>query len=209
MCQPELCTQHLDTVKERQSGKRESFTPFSSLLFRRRSSAVNTVHVTRPSVSITLSLLSCRADIVGSSENFCQDNQTWQYPHPICKSKCAAVCFSPGLVWCFDLMHLSRLAGEEDGVVVGRTGIPARFYCEGMTCIHCVHVLVCVLKKSESKKGADRNTQTSAGILWSFFQDLLLRFVVLFCHLVATCGMAWPAPQTALQRVTLASVETK
>lgn len=26
MCQPELCTQHLDTVKERQSGK--SFTPF-------------------------------------------------------------------------------------------------------------------------------------------------------------------------------------
>uniref|UniRef100_A0A3B4U2E3 Beta-2-glycoprotein 1 n=1 Tax=Seriola dumerili TaxID=41447 RepID=A0A3B4U2E3_SERDU len=26
-----------------------------------------------------------RADIVGSSENFCQDNQTWQYPHPICK----------------------------------------------------------------------------------------------------------------------------
>ncbi|XP_068591968.1 beta-2-glycoprotein 1-like [Cebidichthys violaceus] len=25
------------------------------------------------------------ADIVGSSENFCQDNQTWQYPHPICK----------------------------------------------------------------------------------------------------------------------------
>uniref|UniRef100_A0A3Q3J5D0 Beta-2-glycoprotein 1 n=1 Tax=Monopterus albus TaxID=43700 RepID=A0A3Q3J5D0_MONAL len=28
---------------------------------------------------------SCLADIVGSSENFCQDNQTWQYPHPICK----------------------------------------------------------------------------------------------------------------------------
>ncbi|XP_053288289.1 beta-2-glycoprotein 1-like [Pleuronectes platessa] len=25
------------------------------------------------------------ADIVGSSENFCQDNQTWQDPHPICK----------------------------------------------------------------------------------------------------------------------------
>ncbi|XP_034730185.1 beta-2-glycoprotein 1 [Etheostoma cragini] len=25
------------------------------------------------------------ADIVGSSENFCQDNQNWQYPHPICK----------------------------------------------------------------------------------------------------------------------------
>lgn len=25
------------------------------------------------------------ADIVGSSENYCQDNQTWQYPHPICK----------------------------------------------------------------------------------------------------------------------------
>ncbi|KAK7886311.1 hypothetical protein WMY93_025932 [Mugilogobius chulae] len=25
------------------------------------------------------------ADLVGSSENFCQENQTWQYPHPICK----------------------------------------------------------------------------------------------------------------------------
>uniref|UniRef100_G3P945 Beta-2-glycoprotein 1 n=1 Tax=Gasterosteus aculeatus aculeatus TaxID=481459 RepID=G3P945_GASAC len=25
------------------------------------------------------------SDIVGSRENFCQDNQTWQYPHPICK----------------------------------------------------------------------------------------------------------------------------
>ncbi|XP_061530490.1 beta-2-glycoprotein 1-like [Phycodurus eques] len=25
------------------------------------------------------------ADIVGSSENYCQENQTWQYPHPICK----------------------------------------------------------------------------------------------------------------------------
>uniref|UniRef100_I3K4P2 Beta-2-glycoprotein 1 n=1 Tax=Oreochromis niloticus TaxID=8128 RepID=I3K4P2_ORENI len=30
---------------------------------------------------------SCLADIVGSRENFCQENQTWQYPHPICKSK--------------------------------------------------------------------------------------------------------------------------
>ncbi|KAM9852647.1 beta-2-glycoprotein 1-like [Aulostomus maculatus] len=34
--------------------------------------------------SIRYSCLS-GADIVGSSENFCQDNQTWQYPHPICK----------------------------------------------------------------------------------------------------------------------------
>ncbi|KAG7474504.1 hypothetical protein JOB18_010277 [Solea senegalensis] len=25
------------------------------------------------------------AQIIGSNENFCQDNQTWQYPHPICK----------------------------------------------------------------------------------------------------------------------------
>ncbi|TKS82166.1 Protein lev-9 [Collichthys lucidus] len=41
--------------------------------------------------SIRYSCLS-GADIVGSSENFCQDNQTWQYPHPICKSKCAASC---------------------------------------------------------------------------------------------------------------------
>nr|XP_057913758.1 beta-2-glycoprotein 1-like isoform X2 [Doryrhamphus excisus] len=34
--------------------------------------------------SIRYSCLS-GADIVGSSENYCQDNQTWQYPHPICK----------------------------------------------------------------------------------------------------------------------------
>ncbi|XP_041649703.1 beta-2-glycoprotein 1-like [Cheilinus undulatus] len=34
--------------------------------------------------SIHYSCLS-GADIVGSSENFCQDNKTWQYPHPICK----------------------------------------------------------------------------------------------------------------------------
>ncbi|XP_071768870.1 beta-2-glycoprotein 1-like isoform X1 [Centroberyx gerrardi] len=34
--------------------------------------------------SIRYSCLS-GADIVGSSENFCQDNQTWQYPHPICQ----------------------------------------------------------------------------------------------------------------------------
>lgn len=33
--------------------------------------------------SIYYSCLS-GADIVGSSENFCQENQTWQYPHPIC-----------------------------------------------------------------------------------------------------------------------------
>ncbi|XP_068614078.1 beta-2-glycoprotein 1-like [Brachionichthys hirsutus] len=25
------------------------------------------------------------SDVVGSSENFCQENRTWQYPHPICK----------------------------------------------------------------------------------------------------------------------------
>uniref|UniRef100_H3CRP0 Beta-2-glycoprotein 1 n=1 Tax=Tetraodon nigroviridis TaxID=99883 RepID=H3CRP0_TETNG len=31
---------------------------------------------------------SCRsgAEMMGSSENHCQENQTWQYPHPICKS---------------------------------------------------------------------------------------------------------------------------
>ncbi|XP_022055409.2 beta-2-glycoprotein 1-like [Acanthochromis polyacanthus] len=34
--------------------------------------------------SIRYSCLS-GAEIVGSSENFCQENQTWQYPHPICK----------------------------------------------------------------------------------------------------------------------------
>ncbi|XP_020783691.1 beta-2-glycoprotein 1-like [Boleophthalmus pectinirostris] len=34
--------------------------------------------------SIHYSCLS-GADLVGSSENFCQENQTWQYPHPICK----------------------------------------------------------------------------------------------------------------------------
>uniref|UniRef100_A0A665VV90 Beta-2-glycoprotein 1 n=1 Tax=Echeneis naucrates TaxID=173247 RepID=A0A665VV90_ECHNA len=28
---------------------------------------------------------SCLADIVGNRENFCQENQTWQDPHPICK----------------------------------------------------------------------------------------------------------------------------
>ncbi|XP_076010794.1 beta-2-glycoprotein 1-like [Genypterus blacodes] len=41
--------------------------------------------------SIHYSCLS-GADIVGSSENFCQDNQTWQYPHPICKQ---VYCLSP------------------------------------------------------------------------------------------------------------------
>uniref|UniRef100_A0A8C7X1G0 Beta-2-glycoprotein 1 n=1 Tax=Oryzias sinensis TaxID=183150 RepID=A0A8C7X1G0_9TELE len=30
-------------------------------------------------------LFSCRADIVGRQENFCQFNQTWLYPHPNCK----------------------------------------------------------------------------------------------------------------------------
>ncbi|CAL9705629.1 unnamed protein product [Knipowitschia caucasica] len=34
--------------------------------------------------SIKYSCLS-GADLVGSSENFCQENQSWQYPHPICK----------------------------------------------------------------------------------------------------------------------------
>ncbi|XP_053744214.1 beta-2-glycoprotein 1-like [Synchiropus splendidus] len=34
--------------------------------------------------SIRYSCLS-GAGIVGSSENFCQDNATWQYPHPICE----------------------------------------------------------------------------------------------------------------------------
>uniref|UniRef100_A0A3Q1F9W6 Beta-2-glycoprotein 1 n=1 Tax=Acanthochromis polyacanthus TaxID=80966 RepID=A0A3Q1F9W6_9TELE len=29
--------------------------------------------------------VSVSLQIVGSSENFCQENQTWQYPHPICK----------------------------------------------------------------------------------------------------------------------------
>lgn len=33
--------------------------------------------------SVKYSCLS-GADIVGSSENFCQENQTWQYPHPVC-----------------------------------------------------------------------------------------------------------------------------
>ncbi|XP_057690484.1 beta-2-glycoprotein 1-like isoform X3 [Corythoichthys intestinalis] len=33
---------------------------------------------------------SCQsgADIVGSAENYCQENQTWQYPHPVCKTRC-------------------------------------------------------------------------------------------------------------------------
>ncbi|XP_057690483.1 beta-2-glycoprotein 1-like isoform X2 [Corythoichthys intestinalis] len=40
---------------------------------------------------------SCQsgADIVGSAENYCQENQTWQYPHPVCKK---VYCKSPGEV---------------------------------------------------------------------------------------------------------------
>lgn len=29
-----------------------------------------------------------RFKLVGNRENFCQQNQTWQHPHPICQSKC-------------------------------------------------------------------------------------------------------------------------
>uniref|UniRef100_A0A674N5V9 Beta-2-glycoprotein 1 n=1 Tax=Takifugu rubripes TaxID=31033 RepID=A0A674N5V9_TAKRU len=35
--------------------------------------------------SIRYSCLS-GANIVGTSENYCRENQTWQYPHPICKN---------------------------------------------------------------------------------------------------------------------------
>uniref|UniRef100_A0A3B5AV61 Beta-2-glycoprotein 1 n=1 Tax=Stegastes partitus TaxID=144197 RepID=A0A3B5AV61_9TELE len=48
----------------------------------------NTVFMSLPVDKICLhhsAFSLCRADIVGSSENFCQENRTWQYPHPICK----------------------------------------------------------------------------------------------------------------------------
>ncbi|XP_039973332.1 beta-2-glycoprotein 1-like [Xiphias gladius] len=48
---------------------------------------INTFSVQGDATVGSFILYSCLsgADIVGSSENFCQDNQTWQYPHPICK----------------------------------------------------------------------------------------------------------------------------
>lgn len=63
---------------------------------------------------------------------------------------------------------------------------------------------VCVLKKSESKKETDRNTQTSARILWSFSRSTAL-FRGAF---LPSCGHMWDdtCGQESLQRVTLASV---
>lgn len=102
-------------------------------------------------------------------------------------------------------MHLSRLAGEEVGAVVGRNEIPARVYCEGDDMYSvCSCACVCVLKKSESKKETDRNTQTSARILWSFSRSTAL-FRGAF---LPSCGHMWDdtCGQESLQRVTLASV---
>uniref|UniRef100_A0A3Q1B765 Beta-2-glycoprotein 1 n=1 Tax=Amphiprion ocellaris TaxID=80972 RepID=A0A3Q1B765_AMPOC len=47
----------------------------------------NTFSIEGAAVAGTSIRYSCLsgAEIVGSSENFCQENQTWQYPHPICK----------------------------------------------------------------------------------------------------------------------------
>lgn len=99
MCQPELCTQHSVTVKGKRGrvgerGGGDSFTPFHPVL-------IYLFNFWRGFFSCQCRnafLISCsplplhRAEIVGSRENYCQDNQTWQYPHPICKGRCAAVC---------------------------------------------------------------------------------------------------------------------
>ncbi|XP_051921222.1 beta-2-glycoprotein 1-like [Hippocampus zosterae] len=54
------------------------------LLPREVTSAFAIVGTAAVGTAIRYSCLS-GVDIVGSSENYCRDNQTWQYPHPICK----------------------------------------------------------------------------------------------------------------------------
>ncbi len=177
MCQPELCTQHLGTVKERQSGKRNHLHLFSSLLFRWRSLAVNTVRVTLPSVSIALSRLSCRAEIVGSSENFCQENQTWQYPHPICKSKCALAM----VVWACMCVALSSWIFQGDqqkmewqSLVWSMGRETWMFILLGCTFSHCVHVFMSVPICENRVNQRRRQTETHTSSITVFSSSTAL-----------------------------------
>lgn len=68
-----VCTEISETVEARTCSLPEEVTDTFSI---QGDATVGT--------SIKYSCLS-GADIVGSSENFCQENQTWQNPHPICK----------------------------------------------------------------------------------------------------------------------------
>lgn len=83
-------------------------------------------------------------------------------------------------------MHLSRLAGEEDGAVVGRSEIPARVCCEGMTCLFCVHVLVCVhVKKRVNQRR--RLTETHKPLQWSLSRSTALSHGAF----LPSCGHMW------------------
>lgn len=182
MCQPELCTQHLDTVKGRQSGKRNHLHLFSPLLFRWGSLVVNTVNVTLPSVSITLVLLSCRADIVGSSENYCQDNQTWQYPHPICKSKCAAVY----LILATHVREYACVSLRPRGSfkINRRNALHVGLLCVLTFVFKKVKTYMCrCVKLSKSKKETDRHKP----LYCSPFQELQL----FYSAFLPSCGLLW------------------
>lgn len=180
--------------RERQSVKRKSFTPFFITLIQTR--LLSCQYCTWHTAICLLSLLSCRADIVGSSENFCQDNQTWQYPHPICKSKCILhwphVC-DQACVFPYSqcvLMHLSRLAGD---VTVDDVKEWMDWVVFLWRDVHLFDVCMCscVCTDMSKKKEWIKETQTLQGFI---VQELELSFAVLFCPRVAKLGTAWPAP---------------
>lgn len=144
---------------------------------------VNTVNVT--SVSITLFLLSCRADIVGSSENYCQDNQTWQYPHPICKSKCAAVY----LILAMHVRECACVSLRPRGSLKINRRLHVGLLCVLTFVFQTVKTYMCrCVKLSKSKK----ETDTSLCVVPLF--ESCSCVTVLFCHLVAFSGIAWPVP---------------
>lgn len=70
----------------------------------------------------------CRSVLVGNSENFCHENQTWRYPHPICQRKdamCVYVCdYFCRLYLRSRKFHFLKITREK---------------CEVMKCL-CVHV---------------------------------------------------------------------
>ncbi|XP_044215695.1 beta-2-glycoprotein 1-like isoform X1 [Thunnus albacares] len=81
-----ICTEYLPV--ERQAEETQQPEPSAAQTCPLPEEVINTFSIQGDATVGTSIGYSCLsgADIVGSSENFCQENQTWQYPHPICKN---------------------------------------------------------------------------------------------------------------------------
>ncbi|KAM7383351.1 hypothetical protein PAMP_003013 [Pampus punctatissimus] len=81
-----ICTEYLPAERQAEETQQPEHTPAQTCPLPEE--VINTFSIQGDAAAGTFIRYSCLsgADILGSSENFCQENQTWQYPHPICKN---------------------------------------------------------------------------------------------------------------------------